>query len=119
METADEIKIITSPLIIVDHESDYQIQLMKEGQPLYGESKRVILKSDFELNEGKKVLIARKKRTGSLSAELGSLKKEVVITALLPVKVILPDDYLHLPVGETFKLKMLGGTGVFDFDINH
>lgn len=92
---------------------------MKEGEPLYGESKRVVLKSDFELNEGKKVLVAKKKKSGSLSAQLGNIKKEILITSFLPVKVILPDDYLHLPVGEIFKLKLLGGTGVYDFDINH
>lgn len=33
--------------------------------------------------------------------------------------MLLPDDYLHLPVGEHFKLRLLGGTGVYDFEINH
>jgi hypothetical protein len=59
--------------------------------------------------------VARKKISGTLSAQIGNLRKEVVITSLLPVRVVLPDDYLHLPVGENFKLKMLGGTGVYDF----
>lgn len=45
------------------------------------------------------MLVARSKRTGVLSAELGSLTSDVTISALLPVAVVLPEGYLHLPVG--------------------
>lgn len=57
--------------------------------------------------------------TGTISAQFDSLRKETSIHSFLPVGVILPNGYLHLPVGEYFKLKMLGGTGLFDFEINN
>lgn len=50
VEAADELKIVTSPLVVVDKESEYQVQLFREGSPLLGENKRVQLKSSFELN---------------------------------------------------------------------
>jgi hypothetical protein len=42
------------------------------------------------LNKYAKTLIAERKGSGYLSAELGSLKKSVVINALLPVTILLP-----------------------------
>ena len=73
------------------------------------------MKSSFNLDQGKKTLIADRKMTGTLSASLNNLRKEVTVTSLLPVTIILPNNYLHLPVGEYFRLKPLGGSGLYDF----
>lgn len=40
------------------------------------------------------------------------------MTALLPVRPLLPTAYLHLPVEETFKLRVVGGSGIYDYSVN-
>ncbi len=84
----------------------------------YGTSKNVKVKSDFILTPEKRTFVSKKKITGTISAEFENIKRNVSITAVLPVSVVLPDNYLHLPVEETFKLKTVGGTGVYDYSIN-
>lgn len=100
--------------MIVDRESEFKIQLLREGMVLLGENKNVKFSSDFKLDIVKKTLTASKKMTGLLSAQLGDLKKEIAINAFLQVSAIIPNQYLHLPVNEHFKLRLLGGTGVYD-----
>jgi hypothetical protein len=43
----------------------------------------------------------------------------VSITALLPIRVLLPSNSLHLPVDETFKLRLVGGSGLYDFSVSN
>lgn len=111
-------RIHTSPLIIVDKESPFQVQYLKQGVVLQGTSDKVEYTSDFEIDSSRHVLKTDKKMTGRLLAKHGNLQKEVTVRSYLPVTVILPNNYLHLPVGESFKLRPLGGTSTYDIEIN-
>jgi len=95
----DDLRIITSPLIVVGREFPFEIQLLKDKQLLLGYNKNVVVSSEFIVDSERRSITAEKKMTGSMTARLGSLKKDITISAYLPVAAILPDNYLHLPVG--------------------
>lgn len=71
----DDLRILTSPLIVVGRESPFEIQLLKDRIPLLGENKNIVVSSDFNVDSGRRMITADKKMTGSLSARLGSLKR--------------------------------------------
>jgi hypothetical protein len=71
----NDLRIITSPLIVVGRESPFEVQLFKDKMPLLGDNKNVAISSDFKVDNFRKTLTADKKMTGSLSATLGSLRR--------------------------------------------
>lgn len=62
---------------------------------------------------------ADSKGVGFIRASLKELKSQFEVTALLPIRPLLPTNYLHLPVDETFKLRLVGGSGVFDYSTSN
>jgi hypothetical protein len=48
-----------------------------------------------------------------------TLRSQLLITSYLPIRPLLPTNSLHLPLEETFKLRLVGGSGIYDFNVNN
>jgi hypothetical protein len=120
VENPTEIRIISDPIIIVGQSSPFTVQLYNSAQELlYGTPKELKITSDFDINLGQRLIQADRKAVGFIRASLNELRSQLEVTALLPIRPLLPNNYLHLPVDETFKLRLVGGSGVFDYSTSN
>ena len=118
VEAADSIKIQSEEIVTVGKESSYRVLLYSKGQQLEGLPSSLQVESSFSVDTVLSRLTAKHKGVGFISATYGRLSARNTVTSYLPIRVLLPSDSLHLPVGETFRLRAVGGSGVYDYHIS-
>lgn len=73
--------------------------------------------SDFHLNMANSSFLANSKGAGIIKATFEGLVHEKRIIANLRLKAVLIGNKIVLPPGQTFQLKILGGSGSYDFSL--
>jgi hypothetical protein len=120
VENPTHIRILSEPIVIVGQSSPYTVQFLNSRQEvLLGTPRELKITSDFEVDTGKQLIRASRKTVGFIRAALGELKSQLEVSALLPVRPLLPTPYLHLPSEETFKLRVVGGSGIYDYSVSN
>lgn len=76
-----------------------------------------IWSSELTLKKDRLTLIGRDKTVGVIRAKYGTLSAEKTVVVNLPVRAILMQDRVVLPVGQTFQLNVVGGTQEYRYQI--
>lgn len=80
-------------------------------------STSVKLDSDFYLNVANSSFVASSKGSGVIQASYEGLTHEKRIIANHRIKAVLIDNKIVLPPGQSFQLRILGGSGSYDFSL--
>lgn len=73
--------------------------------------------SDFYINRENSSFVASGKGTGYIRASYNGLTHEKRIVANLPLKLVLIGNKIVLPPGQSFQMRVLGGSGSYEYEL--
>jgi len=86
---------------------------------LNGETKDYKINTELSYNEIKKTIKGSSRTTATVKATYKTLVAEKRVHVVLPLTIVLPSHKITLPIDETFELKAIGGSGVYDYQIDN
>lgn len=75
------------------------------------------IESDFYINRENSSFVASGKTVGYIRVSYNGLVHEKKVMANLPLKIVLVGEKIVLPVGQNFEVKVLGGSGQYEYEI--
>lgn len=85
---------------------------------LKGDTKDYKINTELVYDEIKKTIKGSSRTTATVKATYKTLVAEKRVHVVLPLTVVLPSHKITLPVDETFELKVIGGSGVYDYQVD-
>lgn len=105
--------------VILGEEEVYTVEFYKSRKLLRGVvNYEVSASRELQLNRERFTVVGREKTVGVIKARYGGLTAEKTVVVTLPLKAVLLENKVVLPLGQTFQLNVLGGCQEYRYTVD-
>jgi hypothetical protein len=113
----NSMNLIVDEYLILGEETKIQVQYFWDKHLLQGFTTETKIHSVLPYDLNKQTITGNEKTSAVIKATYKGLTSDKRVNVVHPLKQVLPSNKIILPVEETFELKIVGGSGLYEYKI--